>query len=134
DDEIEYRLTVDSLGVKPKVTGQVVHGAGVCPVVRYAIRLDLEGGAPGVIEPLIPLLGRIDQTVFDRLVVQRFASWIVRTVAGMDLTKSAEANDTTVEAVKLALSVSDMLTAADHETKFGSLPATPLDGFIKARE
>lgn len=110
------------------------HPAGVCPVVRYPNRFDLEGRATGEIEPIIPVLGRIDQTAFDRLVVQRFASWIVRTIAGMSVTESAAATDSTTEQVKLRLKVDDLLVAEDKDTSFGSLPATPLDGFIKAHE
>jgi hypothetical protein len=122
------RLVYDRTVVRP-------HNAGVCPVVRYKNRFDLEGRSAGEIEPFIPVLGSIDQTKFDRLVVQRFASWIVRTIAGMSVTESAEATgDTSTEEVKMRLRVEDMLTAEDPDTKFGSLPATPLDGFIKAHD
>lgn len=136
DETGRYSVTVGDLGDIPKANGMLVeeHPAGVCPVVRYTNRLDLEGRVAGEIEPFIPLLGKIDQTSFDRLVVQRFASWVVRTIAGMSVTESAAATDSTVDQVKMRLKVEDMLTAEDHETKFGSLPATPLDGFIKAHE
>lgn len=110
------------------------HNAGVTPVVRYKNRFDLEGRSAGEIEPFIPLLGKIDQTSFDRLVVQRFASWIVRTIAGMDVPASAAATGESAEQIKLRLKVEDFLTATDKDTKFGSLPATPLDGFIKAHD
>lgn len=110
------------------------HDAGVCPVVRFTNRLDLEGRVAGEIEPFIPVLGKIDQTSFDRLVVQRFASWIVRTIAGMSLSETMAATGETAAQTKQRLKVEDMLTAEDPETKFGSLPATPLDGFIKAHE
>lgn len=106
------------------------HGAGVCPVVRFANMLDLEGRADGEVEPFIPVAARIDQTIFDRLVVQRFSSWIVRTIAGM--AKPDDAAD--ADAEKLRLKVEDILVAEDPDTKFGSLPASPLDGFIAARE
>ncbi len=134
DDEKVHHLTVPSIGERPNYTGEEIHGAGVCPVVRYANRFDLEGRACGEVEPFIPLLGRIDQTVFDRLVVQRFASWVVRTIAGMDLTKTAEENSTTIATALVRLQAQDILTAPDADTKFGSLPATPLDGFIKGEE
>lgn len=131
-----YEATVAHLGDRPKVDDLVPreHGSGVTPVVRYLNRADLEGRSAGEIEPFIPLLGKIDQTAFDRLVVQRFASWIIRTIAGMDLEKVAKAQDATVEMAKMAMRVEDFLVAADKDTKFGSLPATPLDGFIKAHE
>lgn len=106
------------------------HGVGLCPVVRFANMLDLEGRADGEVEPFIPVAGRIDQTTFDRLVVQRFASWVVRTIAGMAKPEKPEE----AAAEKLRLKVEDILVAEDPDTKFGSLPATQLDGFIKAVE
>lgn len=115
-----------------------IHDLGVCPVVRYTNMLDLEGRADGEVEPLIPLQARIDQTTFDRLVVQRFASWAVRTIAGME--SPAEAADpenptaSELAAAKLRLRVEDILVAEDKDTKFGSLPASPLDGFISAHD
>jgi hypothetical protein len=140
DAEAEYRLAVDQMGANPRFVSTedggavVMHEAGVCPVVRYTNRFDLEGRAAGEVEPFIPVLGKIDQTSFDRLVVQRFASWIVRTIAGMSVTESAIASDSSVEQVKMKLKVEDLLVAEDETTKFGSLPATPLDGFIRAHE
>lgn len=136
DETNAYVVAVEDLNDRIKTEKMTVleHGVGVCPVVRYANRFDLEGRAAGEIEPFIPLLGRIDQTVFDRLVVQRFASWIVRTVAGMNLPESAKANGLSVEQAQLLLRVNDILTAEDKDTKFGSLPATPLEGFIKGHD
>lgn len=134
DDEYRYELTMGGDTSVPALVSAFEHGTGVCPVVRYKNRFDLEGRSAGEIEPFIPVLGKIDQTSFDRLVVQRFASWIVRTIAGMSVVESAEATDSTPEAVKMRLRVEDMLTAEDPDTKFGSLPATPLEGFIKAHD
>lgn len=111
-----------------------VHDTGVCPVVRFANRLDLEGRTSGEVEPHIPILGRIDQTVFDRLVVQRFGAWVVRTIAGMDIPATAEATSSTPDEVIQRLKVNDFLVSEDKDTKFGSLPASSLDGFIKAEE
>src|SRR5690606_9185634 len=55
----------------------------VVPWVRFTNDLDLEGRVTGEVVPFIPLLKRIDQDTFDRLIVQRFGSWKIRTVAGM---------------------------------------------------
>lgn len=136
-DEINvYHLTADSSGGGVTWQKTMQHDAGVCPVIRFANMLDLEGRSDGEVEPLIPLAGRIDQTVFDRLVVQRFASWVVRTIAGMEqIQTAADPKKPTAEeiaAATLKLKVSDILVAPDADTKFGSLPATPLDGFISA--
>lgn len=135
--------TVENIGDKLKDPVVQIHGVGVCPIVRYANRLDLEGRSAGEVEPYISVLGRIDQTTFDRLVVQRFAAWIVRTIAGMSVAESVAStvgSDTTLttaeqaQAVKMKLAVDSFLIAEDADTKFGSLPASPLDGFIAAHE
>lgn len=136
DNTTQYELQIEDLDAflsGRNITGED-HGAGVTPIIRFTNRMDLEGRIVGEIEPYIPLLGRIDQTTFDRLVVQRFASWIVRTIAGMSVTESAKDAGQSPEQVALALKVGDLLTSPDKETKFGSLPATPLDGFIRAAE
>ena len=129
DDEAVYYLNISSSGEVTYIEDRH-HGIGICPVVRFANQLDLEGRTPGEVEPFIPVAGRIDQTTFDRLVVQRFASWVVRTIAGM----AKPDDDTDFQAEKLRLQVEDILVAEDPDTKFGSLPATPMDGFIKAAE
>lgn len=107
-----------------------LHGASVCPVVKFANKPDNEGRTPGEVEPFISVAARIDQTTFDRLVVQRFSSWVVRTIAGMSSPDTEEGET----AARLRLRVEDLLIADDPDTKFGSLPATPLDGFIRAKE
>ena len=128
DDTSVYFLQADAAGTNLTWVESRLHDVNVCPVVRFAKMLDLEGRADGEVEPFIPVAGRIDQTVFDRLVVQRFSSWVVRTIAGM--AKPDEGTDAAAE--RLRLKIEDLLIAEDPDTKFGSLPATPLDGFISA--
>lgn len=106
------------------------HDAGECPIVRFAPELDLEGRAEGDVEPNIDLAGRIDQDTFDRMVVQRFGAWVVRYIAGM----TEPTTDEEKAAQKLRLMVQDLLVAEDADTKFGTLQATPLDGYIKAKD
>lgn len=106
------------------------HDMQVCPVVRYANQLDLEGRTPGEVEPYIPVAARIDQTVNDRLIVQRFSSWRVRTIAGM----AAPEIDDEARAEEIRLLISDMLMADDPDTKFGTLEASDLVQFITAKE
>lgn len=128
DEENVYRFTASSEGGALTYVTYDAHEVGVCPVVRFANMLDLEGRADGEVEPFIPVAARVDQTTFDRLVVQRFASWVVRTITGMSLPEDI------ATAEKMRLKVEDILIAEDTDTKFGSLPATPLDGFISAHE
>jgi hypothetical protein len=134
DDNSVYFLQGGAAGDNLTWVESRLHDVNVCPVIRFANTLDLEGRADGEVEPFIPLAGRIDQTVFDRLVVQRFASWVVRTIAGMsppeELPELEQPSWMTNQ--KLRLRAEDILVADDADTKFGSLPATPLDGFIAA--
>jgi hypothetical protein len=136
DEEVILEFTSTAMGDNLQLVDLEIHDVGVCPVVRFANAMDLEGRTPGEVEPFIPMAGRIDQTTFDRLVVQRFASWIVRTISGMSAPEAQEGETPEMAASreKLRLKVEDLLIAEDPETKFGSLPATQLDGFIKAAE
>lgn len=106
------------------------HDLGLCPVVRFTNMLDLEGRTDGEVEPFIPLAKRIDKTAYDRLLTQHFNSWKVRTVAGMAEPDSEEE----ANREKLRLRHEDLLVAEDPDTKFGTLPETQLDGFIRAYE
>lgn len=131
-----YYLTTTSIGDKVDFVGSAEHGVGTCPVVRFANQVDLRGRADGEVEPFIPMLGRIDQTAFDRLIVQRFSSWVVRTIAGMAPADKldGESDYAYAERTKMRLAAEKILVAADPDTKFGSLPATPLEGFIAAHD
>jgi hypothetical protein len=134
DDELVWRFLANGDGSDVTYVEFFEHGVGVPPIVRYANMLDLEGRADGEVEPFIPIAARIDQTTFDRLVVQRFSSWVVRTIAGMAPPDQLEGEtaEQYIERTKQRLRVEDILVADDPDTKFGSLPATPLNGFIDA--
>lgn len=129
DDTAEHELRVDTGGQEVDYLEQKgVHDAGVCPVVRFANMLDLEGRSPGEVEPYIPLAARINKTSYDRLLTQHFASWKVRYVTGM-----AEPDDEEVATrKKLQLRQDDILIAEDPDTKFGTLDASDLSPFITA--
>lgn len=132
DEESVYFLQCSDDGGHFEYIEDRVHGAGVCPVVRFANVLDLEGRADGEVEPFIPIAARIDQTIADRLIVQRFSSWKVRTIAGMVQPENQTTDETAAQ--KLLLKIEDILIADDPDTKFGTLDATDLGGFIKAKE
>lgn len=104
------------------------HGLTVVPVVRYVNRETITGRAVGEIEPYIPAAARIDQVVFDRLVVQRFGAWRTRTATGLEKPDTDEEK----RAEELRLLVSDLLVSEDPETKFGSLPESRMEGHIQA--
>ena len=129
DEEAVYYLSVDSGGSDFEFIEWREHPAGVCPVVRYTNLLDLDGRADGEVEQLVPIAARHRKTVYDRLLTQHYNSWKVRTIAGLqDFADSQEDAD----AKKLKLRQDDILVAEDHDTRFGTLDETPLDGFISA--
>jgi hypothetical protein len=106
-----------------------LHGAGVCPAIRYSNQIDLEGRTPGEVEPFIPLAKRINKTTFDRLLVQHHSSWKVRTATGLEDPK----DDADNERRKLVLRQNDILTGGEGVT-FGTLEETSPEGLIKAGE
>jgi len=104
------------------------HGFSTVPVVEFCNRRTITGRALGEVEPYIPVASRIDQDVFDRLTVQRFGSWAVRTATGLTMPESEDGK----KQIEQMLKVSDILMATSPDAKFGSLPPTPLDGHLKA--
>ncbi len=61
----------------------VEHGFSRIPVVTFNPFKDLDGRAYGIVEPLIPVQDRINQTIFDLLIAQTYGSFKVRTAAGL---------------------------------------------------
>lgn len=127
DDQLKHELRVESSGRLEHV-GAEWHESGVCPVARVCNTMDLEGRCVGEVEPFIDLHRRINKTVYDRLMVQHFNSWKVRTVSGM----AEPETDGEAERAKLLLRQNDILIAEDSDTKFGTLDETPMDGFVMA--
>lgn len=134
--EVEHRMVLSSSGDSISYIEAREHGQPVCPVVRYTTNLDLRGRASGDVEPIIPVLGRIDQTTYDRLMAQHFGSWKVRTIAGMSAPDAldGESADDYRTRTKQRLRQDDILVADDPDTKFGTLDETPLDGLINAHD
>lgn len=134
--EVEHRMVMTSSTDKISHIDTRVHGLPVCPVVRYTTNLDLRGRASGDVEPIIPVLARIDQTTYDRLMAQHFGSWKVRTIAGMSPPDhlDGESDDEYRARTKQRLRQDDILVADDPDTKFGQLDETSLDGLINAHD
>lgn len=133
DAYVVHRLTCDGDGAEAKEWKYLdfqEHGLPVSPVARCANRLDLDGNARGEIEPVLPLLRRIDQDLFDRLINQRFGAWQVRYIAGMAKPDSRSEQ----AAQRLKLSVEDLLISTNKDTKFGVLPAGDIKNQIEATD
>lgn len=122
------------------------HGASVVPVTRFITHRDLEGRTWGVIEPMIPIQDRVNQTIFDLLIAQTYTSFVVRTVSGMAPPMKMRLDEDTGEQVPVLdengnpipdqqkLDAARWFYAEDPDVKFGSLPAGELTGFIAAAE
>lgn len=113
-------------------TGTQEHNLGIDPLVRYPNMTDLDGRHTSEVEPFIPLARRIDQDTFDRLIVQRFGAWKIRFIAGLQ--RPANMSETDYQTSLLKMKINDFLIADSKDTKFGTLPETGTDGFIKARD
>jgi hypothetical protein len=160
DDTWKYEVSFKSIRDTTKGVGVRAiekHGASRNPVTRFTAAVDLEGRTVGVIEPMIPLQNRINQTIFDLLVVQSYASFKVRTISGMAPPIKMRPIDAQGNEVKnpyqneelivdwepvldpatgraipdeVNLNARRVFWAADEDTRFGQLDETPLDGFI----
>lgn len=136
DDKNVYKVTADEESLT--LSESWAHGLNRCPVRRFAAQVDLEGRTTGVVQPLIPLQDRINQTVFDLLVAQTYGSFKVRTVSGMapPLKRDPETGEPLLDAdgnpipKPVQMDSSRLLMAPDADTRFDTLDETPLTGFI----
>lgn len=141
-DKHKFPVKFDSLENLDSVRVEAgsVHGSTECPVTRFTALVDLEGRTIGVIEPMIALQDRINQTVFDLLVTQTGAAFTVRTVSGMapPLKRDKETGELLLDPdgqpipIPINFNAKRIMFAEDPEVEFGSLPGSPLDGFIES--
>lgn len=130
DEDAIYVIDTDESCARPTYITHDIHGGGETPIVRFPCEIDLDGRVEGEVEPNIDLAARIDQTVFDRLVVQHFQAWAVRYATGLVEPETNEEK----QALKLKLAMEDILISENSEAKFGVLPPTPMDGLYKGHE
>ncbi|WJN63103.1 portal protein [Streptomyces phage phiScoe44] len=137
DGKAEYQVSFKSLTDGISVGTGKRHGASECPVTRFAAQVDLEGRTIGVIEPMIALQNRINQTIFDLLVAQTYTSHEVRYATGMAPPIERDENGDPVldeqgqpKPIAMNHNARRFLFAEDAEVKFGSLPGGPLSGLI----
>lgn len=137
DDERRFTVDVEDNGAKATYIDFLAHGADVCPVVQFAPNIDLEGRATGEVEPYIDVISRMNQTTLDRHVVQRFGAWVVRWATGLETPVKDDGEEIDAEAkqaLKLKLSIEDILVSSGKDTKFGTLEGTDMAPYIKAEE
>lgn len=129
----DLRLAEAQAGETAKATilGEPIeHPAKVCPVVRFANTIDLDGRCDSEIENLIPLAARIDHDTFDRLLVQHFQAFQVRVLTG--LVKPDDADEAAAE--KLRLKHEDLLVLESPDSSASVLPAASMSGHTETRD
>ncbi|MFC9892121.1 phage portal protein [Nocardia sp. NPDC127579] len=102
------------------------HDVGVCPVVRYRDRVLLDGEEQfGIIEPLLSIQQRINETTYQMLVAQYYSAFKQRYIMGWLPKDQTEA---------LRQTVSDTWFFKDSNTKAGEFDATNLENYVKSKE
>jgi hypothetical protein len=115
-------MTVVVNGLELTYIDQFAHGVGVPPVVRFRDRMLLDGEEQfGIVEPLITIQDRIDETTFGMLVTQYFAAFKQRYVIGW-------VPDNELEAMKAA--ASDAWYFDDPDVKVGQFNESDLTRYI----
>jgi hypothetical protein len=102
------------------------HNVGVCPVVRYRDRWLLNGEEQyGIIEPLISIQARIDETTYEMSVSQYFTAFTERWVAGWRPQNEVEA---------LTMAAGDVWYFSSADVKVGQFQAGDPTGYISAKQ
>lgn len=126
DEEAVHYVARDESGALAYIEPRY-HEVGVTPIVRWANGLDLEARTPGEVEKFEVVAKRYNKTTYDRLLIQHYNSWRIRTATGLEDAGSIEEN----ERVKALLRHEDILTGGEG-VQFGSLPETTMEGVLKA--
>lgn len=128
DDERVTYLSFD--GTDAEYISHESHGIGVCPVIQFPNVLELDGHTDGEVVPFIPIAARIDQTTFDRLIVQRDGAHRVRWATGL----MKPPTDAEARAEADLLRMNDILVNSSPDGRFGTFDPTDMKGYIEARE
>lgn len=129
DDVFIYSLFYDR--TQPtgwKVIDRIEHNAGQCPIVRFANRVDSRGRTMSEISLVASIQRRIQQTVFDRLMVQRSAAWRQRWVSGISV--DVDENGNAVPPFNIG--VDQLVISEDPDTKFGDWAASSFGDHMNA--
>lgn len=128
DDSFEHEFKRSSSGAIEHVVSRA-HGAPECPVIRWTEDMDTEGNSPGELERLIDTAGRLNKTVYDRVLLQHYNSWKIRTATKLDDAISDEES----AKFKLKLAQDDILVGTG-DMEFGTLGESPIDPFSSAHD
>lgn len=124
------KFEFDSNGKRTKTILNEPHGFDRVPVVPFYCSRDLRGNATGIIEHLMVMQDRLNQSVFDMLVVQSFGAFRINTVAGMTPPPKLERQAVLVGDIRHALDPSSAWIDAPPDTVYGYrfVPVLDADG------
>lgn len=135
DEDAVYTLEDRDDGNGPRLVRVVRHGVGVCPVVRFVGSHDLEDTPVGLLEPILTVQDRLNQTVFDLLMGQTFAAFRQRWVTGMALPEApVDANGDPIPGAAPArweALVDRVWQAESPDTRFGQLDEANLSQLVE---
>jgi Phage portal protein, SPP1 Gp6-like len=102
------------------------HDVGVCPVVRYRDRWLLNGEEQyGIIEPLINIQARVDETTYEMSATQYFTAFAQRWVAGWRPQDERQA---------LTMAQGDVWYFSSKDVKVGQFDAGDVKGYIDSKQ
>lgn len=111
-----------------KLDKRIEHAAGRCPVVRFPNNLDSSGRSVAEISPVLPIQARVNQGLFDRLLVQRSQSWRQRWATGLDIERDEEGN----AIAPFETGADTLLVNESPEGRFGEFIQANLDPLLKS--
>lgn len=106
----------------------IAHGGGECPIVRFPNKVDSLGRSESEIDPVLPIQARINQSIFDRLLVQRSQSWRQLAVSGATIQR--DENGKPIQPFEVG--ANRLLVDENPDAKFWSLPEANLSGLLDA--
>lgn len=118
-------LQIPASGVQWTYIERRTHGLSFCPVVRYRDRMLLDGEEQfGIVEPLIDIQRRVDETEFQLLGAQYYTAFQMRYVVGWLPQSDKEA---------LEASMGDFMAFEDDKVKVGQLAGAALTPYVEAK-
>jgi len=108
----------------------VENPSGETPFVRFGNRMDSRGRTMSEIALVAGPQRRIIQTIADRLMVQRAASWRQRWVSGIEIETDENGNPIP----PFRIGVDQLVVSENPDTKFGEWAESPFDAHLKAVE
>lgn len=106
----------------------IPHFLGVTPVIPMLNDPDLLGRTRSEIQPLLPIQDRINETLADRLLAQKYASFRQRWATGLVIPEDDDGRP--VEPFNAA--VDRLWISEDPDAKFGEFDVTPLQPYLDA--